>query len=175
MLSLSYYLVAHGWSKAVVSDETSSVTLTASYQSDALRELTDAAIALLRGDEHALCVWLEEPGEYRWHFNRFENNVQITIVWFDDWAEYRDDHDHGKVIFLTRCHRRHLARQILGQLRRVLGDVGDDGYKERWGAHNFPMDSYRSLEGLVSAASSTSTGSGGSMRRPRERIIPGGP
>lgn len=153
MLSISYHLVAHGWSRTRVSDGEQCASLTASYISDALGDFTSAVIALLRGNERATCTWLEEPGEYHWYFYRCSEDVQIVIVWFDDWSTYRDPHDHGRVVFLTRCSLQHLARQVLGQLQRIVREVGIERYRERWGTHDFPLCGYRVLKEFVGGRS----------------------
>lgn len=128
-----------------ISDGERQATLRASYHSDALRHLARAVLSLQRGDSYATCTWLDEPGEYRWYFHRYMGQVQLTVVWFDDWEEYRPTHDHGRVLFVTRCPLHTLVGQVWRQLHALRQTLGETGYRDRWVKHAFPRTEYARL------------------------------
>jgi hypothetical protein len=150
MLTFSYTLCGHGWSEATIAHDGTSFSVRVSYLSDALRDLTDAVIALIRGATHASCAWQgdDDRHEYRWLFERHSDEIDITIVEFDDLFSRKAD-DQGMVVFAARCPRPRLATQVLNQLWRLLNDLGIEGYKELWGHHDFPLAEYKALEGLI--------------------------
>jgi hypothetical protein len=150
MLSFTYTLGRHGWSEARIANEGVSFSVRVSYLSDALRDLTAAVIALLRGASHASCAWQGEEArrEYRWLFDRHNGEVHIAIVEFDTLFSRKAD-DQGAVVFATECPRRRLAGQVLNALWNLHTALGPAAYKERWGLHEFPLAEYKTLEELI--------------------------
>jgi hypothetical protein len=99
MFTFTYILGGSGWSEATITDDGEALTLHVSYLSDALRDLTDAMIALMRGTTHASCSWQSEhvQHEYRWIFDQDNGDVHVKILEFDSLfsrkADYlRNDH-----------------------------------------------------------------------------------
>jgi hypothetical protein len=76
----SYSLTGARWAKAVVSDGEHRATVTASYLTDALRDLLDAVAVVAKGDSESRCLWTEEPGEFRWIFRRAHGDVEIEVI-----------------------------------------------------------------------------------------------
>jgi hypothetical protein len=152
VFTFTYILSGSGWSEATITDDGEALTLHVSYLSNALRDLTDAMIALMRGATHASCAWQGEDvqHEYRWIFDQDDGDVHVKIVEFDRLFSRKGDYQ-GTTIFSTRCPRRRLVGQVLNQLWRILTDLGFHGYKERWHMHDFPLDEYRLLEDLMRA------------------------
>ena len=69
-VKVSYRLTGTGWAEARVADGSASVTITAPNLEDALGVLLEAVGTLLEGADEARWLWEEEPGEYRWVFER---------------------------------------------------------------------------------------------------------
>lgn len=96
-----YRLVHMGWAEARISDGTQSTTPTASYLRDALGDLLEAVGVLLEGAKTARCSWEEEPGEYRWVYNRRGADIELCIIFFRDLWSFEPD-EKGTVVFETR-------------------------------------------------------------------------
>jgi hypothetical protein len=146
-LIFTYRIVGRGWSEASLSDGLTGITVTASYLSDALAEMTDAVLTLLRGASHASCRFAEEPGEYRWIFERQHDNLMVVIRRFDDTFASEPD-EAGQLIFSVEGKLKRLAVQLSNQLGELLERHGADGYRDLWG-YDFPMLGYEKLASLI--------------------------
>ena len=108
----------HGWWKAVLGDGVHEATVTASHvPSEPLLPLLWAVRLLLLGANEAKCSWWEEPGEYRWLFSRHNEQVQIHIVWFDDFSGRSDE--QGKTILKMECNLLKFAKRLFHQLGQL--------------------------------------------------------
>ena len=136
---LEYNLTGRGWSECIVEINDKNARLTASYLSDALADLLNAVISVVRGNDEATALFMEEPGEYRWQFKRIsKERLSVRILWFDETLNNRLGLE-GKVILETECRLRTFAGATLSASQRVLEIYGLEGYRERWGNHNFPI------------------------------------
>jgi hypothetical protein len=152
VLEFSYRLTGFGWSEARIADATGEATVTASYLSDALRDLVDAVCVITEGKLESRCSWDEEPGEYRWIFNRDSNAARLKILVFDElWSDKPDT--EGRLIYTTEQPILRLARLVLSECQRLLNDLGEDGYHREWGAHPWPTTSIDRLRLAIEAAS----------------------
>src|SRR4051794_38082323 len=97
VVDFAYRLTGTGWAQARVSDASSSVTITASYLTDALGVLLEAVSHLLEGADRARCSWEVEPGEYRWIFEAADSLVRLRVLAFGDMYPQEPD-DKGEVI-----------------------------------------------------------------------------
>ena len=150
MLTFSYHLDTAGWADATITDGARRVDLTASFLSDALGDLARAVVALLRGANHVEVTWLSEPGVAEWRVDRDGENVDITIILFDDWVAYRAGRARRvDQPFVAQCPLVRLAKEVLDELWQLLQSVGIDGYKQRWKKHDFPITEYEQLKGLL--------------------------
>lgn len=150
LFMFSYDLATAGWSTATISDGVHTLTLTASYLSDALGDLTQAVIALLQGAEGATLAWQAEPGVIEWRFERQGDDVVVCLTRFADNTCYRRSHARpGEPDFSVRCSLTRLGNEVLDELWRIHDTVGVDGYKERWKGHSFPLQEYRQLHALL--------------------------
>ena len=137
-MEFKYRLTGTGWAEARVADGASSATITASYLEDALGELLETIAYLLEGAEKARCSWQEEPGEYRWIFERADAEVRLRVLEFSD--NYSPDpDDRGTVVFETRAPLRGVAEAVAQGAQRVLDAYGEDEYLRRWVDHQFPV------------------------------------
>jgi hypothetical protein len=148
MIEIRYRLVGTGWAECRVADVDKSVTVTASYLSDALASLADSVLAMLNGAKEARASFDEEPGEYRWVFNRrgdaSDSPISLCILEFQDlWSNKPDE--EGQLIFETLCPITELAAAVVKCLDEVKQTYGEAGYKEKWVEHDFPARTYAQL------------------------------
>jgi hypothetical protein len=131
----------HGWWQAVLSDGTKQVTLTASSVTGApLLRLLWAVRLLLLGASESKCIWLVEPGQYRWLFSRTEEQIQIHIVWFNDVRDWSDE--KGKTLLRMECDLLAFAKRLSHQL---------DQLKYQEGNPAVPLQEYQKLKEAITA------------------------
>jgi hypothetical protein len=80
VFEFSYRVVSSGWSETRVVDDKNHAVLVASYLSDALGDLIEAVAVIAEGATAARCSYEDEPGEYRWIFERTRDQVDDTIL-----------------------------------------------------------------------------------------------
>ena len=146
MLTIRYRLTGTGWSECDLASEEMSVTISASYMSDALGDLSRAVLELVQGEGESRCSFEEEPGEYRWIFTRTdgEAGVDLHILWFNDAFEKQPD-ERGKEVFAAATTMPELVRALVAALDEVRDSHGVEGYRERWVEHDFPEDEHAAL------------------------------
>src|SRR5262245_32400870 len=88
-VSMDYRLTGSGWSACTLEMYGQKCVTTASYLSDALRELVEGANHMLSGGHEARFRFDEEPGEYRWILRSVQDGgVSVRILEFPElWAE----------------------------------------------------------------------------------------
>lgn len=147
-VALEYELTGSGWAKCTLRID-AAMAETASYLGDARGDLVSAVTAALRGHPKAVASFCEEPGEYRWILEACPpGQVRIRILEFTELWGDRPDAD-GRVILDAECPLRELAQATLACLRKLEQRYGMAGYRERWGAHNFPEEQAAELEKLL--------------------------
>jgi hypothetical protein len=109
------------WSGAIVSDGGQSVQVFTMLLGPALTDLTEAVIRLLRGIEHTTAFWEDDPGQYRWVFDRDGERVRVQILHFAR-AFTRVDNEHGTRVFDAVCRLAVLAGQVVSELERLQAD-----------------------------------------------------
>jgi hypothetical protein len=138
-VSIRYNLTGRGWSECIIEINDRLIIVTASYLSDALADLLDAMTSIVRGENEATAKFEEEPGEYRWLFTRLaRDKLYFCLLWFSDTFSTKLNRE-GEIIFETECRLRSFAGAILSASQRVLEVNGLEGYKEKWGNHDFPI------------------------------------
>ena len=143
-MRFEYELTGAGWSRARIQDDVAGAEITASYLSDALRDLLDAVAEIAAGADAARCAWDEEPGEFRFIFERNGHEMRMSILWFDElWGGQPDE--AGTPVFETRQTIDVLARAVHGAAAQVLEDWGQEGYLEKWIEAPFPTDALARL------------------------------
>jgi len=141
-------VLEHGWAEGSLFDEDTNVIMRASYVFDGLGDLVRAVKGLyLSPDWERTCSWLEEPGEVRWIFLRAGDSVNVKIVAFPNWSPELAN-DRGDVVFETTASLRRVAAQVCGQMKCVLNEFVEDGYRERW-RHAFPTEALLELGRLI--------------------------
>jgi hypothetical protein len=151
-VKLRYELTGSGWAECSLEIDGVEATVTASYLSDALDELCRAIVSVLAGDPEATASFGEEPGEYRWRFERVGGDrVRVRILEFPElWGQAPES--AGKVIFDAECRLRTLAGALLSELQRLEQTYGAAGYRERWIEHPFPAQRIVQLSELLRGA-----------------------
>jgi hypothetical protein len=148
MFKINYKLTGTGWSETTITDGTNEASLSASYLSDALGNLANAVIKILKGEKEARASFDEEPGEYRWVFTNDNNVVDIKIFSFKDlWTNKNDS--EGDLVFSSKITTKELGNAILECLKNILKEYSPEEYKKKWIDHEFPMAQYSELEKLV--------------------------
>jgi hypothetical protein len=146
-VSFWYRLLGAGTGRAWLSDGQQDAQFFTTYLSDPLGDLTRALITLLQGAAKARCAWADEPGEWRWLFERHGDELDIRILRFEDTFSNALD-EQGAPHYSTRCKLLRLAVQVREQMRQILEEVGLDGYLEEWG-YDFPLAEYERLNSLI--------------------------
>ncbi|MGD1921495.1 MAG: hypothetical protein ACFCAD_22960 [Pleurocapsa sp.] len=137
---IQYNLTGRGWAECILEIDDQKITVTASYLSDALADLLDAVVSIVRGANEARAKFQEEPGEYRWIFTRLPpDKLRICILWFSNTFISTKLDIEGEKAFETECRIRTFAEAILSASQRVLEVNGIEGYQEKWVNYKFPI------------------------------------
>ncbi len=148
-MTLSYILDDAGWASATISHDGQRREMVASYLSDPVAEMADAAICLLQGADSVRFSFLDEPGEHRCYVTRVEgSDVQIRVLWLDDCMPALPD-ERGTDVFACRCSLARFCGEVLSCLQHLLAEHGIEGYKQRWIDSDFPSERFERLRALI--------------------------
>ena len=150
-MEFSYRLTGTGWAEARIADESAWATITASYLEDALGDLLEAVGVLLEGATAARCSWEEEPGEFRWLFDRDESLVRLRILGFRDLYSQEPD-ESGDLVFQTEQPLGTLAQSIADGAQAVLDEYGEEEYLNKWVDHPFPTEHLAMIRARIAHA-----------------------
>jgi hypothetical protein len=154
-VEFEFRLVGTGWAEGRIAIGHEFATPTASYLSDALGDLIRAVRALCAGAHEERASWDEEPGEYRWIFERGGSTVRLRLLALPEWRAIVDAPDaDGEVLLDAECQVSDLGSAIASGARRLLNEVGADGYREKWVEDPFPLDELTALEQSLNSTSS---------------------
>jgi hypothetical protein len=147
--SFVYRLTGTGWSECELTIDGAQIQLTASYTSDALRELLIATNLILGGNHEARATFDEEPGEYRWRLSRItENRLRIRIIWFEEVGALKPDVE-GKLLFEANCGMKPFGQAVLDGCRQLVSELGTSSYARKWARHPFPESDVNELVALL--------------------------
>ena len=148
-MTISYTLHNAGWATAEFSDAGQNRDMVASYLSDPLAEMAQAAICLLQDANSVKFSFDDEPGEHRCIVTKLPDaKVQIRVLWFEElWSGLPDE--RGKEVFSCCCSIAQFCGEVLSCLQSLLNEHGLEGYKQRWSNNDFPSDKFESLKKLV--------------------------
>ncbi|MDQ2853044.1 MAG: hypothetical protein M3Y49_20355 [Actinomycetota bacterium] len=150
-MRFEYRLTGAGWAQGVVSDGSASVTLTASYLSDALGDLLDAVTELLSGATEVRCSWWQEPGESRWIFRESRGASSLQVLQFEEtWPDLLPDFK-GDVVFEASCTALQMVTAIVDASQAVLDEHGVDAYLRNWVMHAFPFEQLATAREVTSS------------------------
>ena len=144
-VALEFRLTGDGWSESTFRVGDDGVELVAGYLSDALGDLVRAALLIARGPTLADVIWDSEPYQYRWHFERDGDAVDVRVAGDDQWV----DGDAGTTLLHRTCSVGALCASIADGASVVLSQHGADGYLDLWGLHPFPVEALEALRAEV--------------------------
>lgn len=160
------------------------MALTASWLSDALRLLLEAVDEFIEGSPTSEASWEEEPGHYRWLFDRPDGTGRLRVLGergtrqLDKTLEslngagleiVREGREPEAVLFECRASDDRLAAAIAAGAKETLLREGEVRYFEKWGAGTFPLDVLNTIErkiGLPVTEPPTSVAAEPDPRRP---------
>lgn len=147
---LQYNLTGPGWADCLVEINGQRAKVTASYLSDALHDLCCATAAILKGGTSSEAVFEEEPGAYRWLFDRVSaTSLRVRIL--DDVIAARNR--GGTAILDAECHPAELGDALASELARLLAELGEEGYLAQWVEYPFPRAAFEELKVLLGRGS----------------------
>ena len=149
MIKFTYDLVGTGWSKCVLEIKNKKIITTASYLDDALGNLSDAIYQALCGKKYSKAIFTEEPGEYRWVFEKINNEItNLKIIEYDDlWLNLPDK--DGTIIFETEISIIEFSKAFINGVTNLFNKYGMEGYKKTWIEHNFPQRTIEKIKSLL--------------------------
>lgn len=147
MISINYILNNAGWATVEISNGTEEIKLCASYLHDSLKNLAETAIGLKTKNEEAV-IFMDEPGEYWLILKKKENNLlEYELRWYKDWASWNLIHEEKyEVILRGETTVPKYINEVRKNLMQILEEFGTEGYKQRWGEHEFPLNEYEKLK-----------------------------
>ena len=151
MVSIKFDLVGTGWAEAIITYQNETYKIDASYLSDALKDLINAVNMILQGGNGVVFRWLEEPGIYNWHLTRSGDSVNIKIHFYEEVIDENlvEHFINPKLILEADCDLKEFASQVKQGMERILENIGESGYNEKWSEHPFPMEEYKELVRLL--------------------------
>lgn len=147
--NLTYELQGSGWAVATFGDG-STVTLSASYLHDTLKDLATSAIDV-RAGRSSTVLFMDEPGEMRLELEPYGDEIHYALKSFADWASWglQSDDDY-RLIVQGAMAAAHYRAEVVKILSKIYRDIGTERYKEMWIEHEFPA---REFEALTVASS----------------------
>ncbi|MFI5800152.1 hypothetical protein [Streptomyces sp. NPDC051677] len=151
---IDWELTGHGWASCRLSAaDGQEAGLVCGYLTDALADLV-AATGGLYGPAREIRFFFDvEPTELRWVLRRGgseeADDVEVTVYRFPDVAVSLDLPDSaGTVVWRSTQPRPVFAHAVLEAAEAVLARHGEDGYRERWGQHDYPVALVQDLRRL---------------------------
>ena len=138
-MNFEYKLTGAGWALATLEMGTQKIEMTVSYLHDSLANLTEVLLILMQAPSSGSVVFMEEPGEHEMILTRTNDQLEIEIKWFDDWASWdMYPKDQFKSVLKTKENFWEAYTIFKKAIESVLNEHGLDGYKDKWGEHDFP-------------------------------------
>jgi hypothetical protein len=149
-LSLRYALTTPGRAVVALEADDLRVAMQATDETDALGDLTRAAVTLLEGVDRASLVLEDAPGVHEWTFERQGDLVQLRI---HSWADRRSGSadmvmSQERSVALA-CPLTVLARELVLVLDVLWVGHGPDGWARLSPKHPFPAAERRRLRQLL--------------------------
>ncbi len=147
---LAYEVGNAGWALLRFDDGNQELVFAVSYLHDSLADLAHAALHLHKGGHSVNAVFMDEPGEVHLFAEGQGDRLHYELRRYSDWASWgtvaMDDHE---VVAQGDIQRHDLIFNIHQVLDGIYKNIGVKGYLERWGEHDFPLEAYRRLAGLI--------------------------
>jgi hypothetical protein len=145
-VDFTYALDGPGWATATLALSDQSVSMTVSYLHDSLREVAASIVRLRAGESEAKVIFMDEPGEHHLILKRVGVNVNLEVIWFDDWASWKITPDTEPRSMLTATVPLvEFHHAVTNALAGLLDAFGLEGYKKKWIEHEFPLEEFETL------------------------------
>jgi hypothetical protein len=146
-MRLNYGLHNAGWATVTLECADQRVEMAASYLHDSLRDLASAAQALSAGASEVRVLFMDEPGEHELVLRRGTGDtVAVEVWWHDDWKSWKMSSSPGTRRLFGSSTVAQVRDQVVSELKRLLRENGETGYREKWVEHGFPAEELRQLE-----------------------------
>jgi hypothetical protein len=156
-MRFDYSLEGAGWATATLACGDETISMTASYLHDPLRDMASAALALCRGAGEATVVFMDEPGEHQLVLRRLEDDVvQVEVFWHDDWTSWGMKRSEPSLVVCGQTRLAQVRGSVHSVLQRIEREEGHDGYKAKW-HHEFPTEESAELGQLTSSGGGKAT------------------
>ena len=146
-LRISCEYIEHGWAELEFSNDIDSLLVVVSYVFDGLYGLLKAAYDLnIQVNETEISLF-DEPCEYRVYLKKENNNLNLSIYYFEQISYIGDSKskEDGILKFTAFTNLKRFTNQIIDLFYNFLNEYGEEKYKEKW-HQPFPMDLYEKLK-----------------------------
>lgn len=145
-MTLSYILHEAGWATAAIEHDGRQREMRVSYLGDALLMMLERTILLLEGADSIRFGFADEPGGHEFVVTRGStDSVHVQVFSYQ-----RDGDDEiGNEVFACSSTTAEFCQQVFECCKRVLDEHGEEGYKERWYAHEFPTETFEHLSRML--------------------------
>ncbi|MFB7276294.1 hypothetical protein ACFCZV_04215 [Streptomyces hydrogenans] len=149
-LQFLWELGGAGWASCRIADGAGEYRGHVGYGTDALADLLYAVTGLYGGASEQRVSFDLEPMELRWLFRRRESDVSIDVYEFPDGATSwgSPDETGGTLAWSSSQPRGALGHAVREAAETVLREHGEDGYREKWMLHPFPVAALQDLRRL---------------------------
>ena len=142
MYGFDIKLTGRGWVEAIIYGDQKNIIIEASYLSDAIKDMIDCVVLLLLGQQTTSCRWEDEPGEFRWIFQRTGSDVNISVLRFKE--EFSDEENEaGNNIFYVDFDLLFFCRKLRSTMEDLYIEYGEEGYYKEWGYEYPKMSIYK--------------------------------
>ncbi|MBK9440770.1 MAG: hypothetical protein IPN53_05385 [Comamonadaceae bacterium] len=161
-LKIDYELTGTGWARCTVRPARRNFSFSVSYDSDALKCLVVAAIAML-GDTDRIAFYFAGRSSW-WYWNIDQNSpTELTINISEITPEVQlhksetDEvtlsmEDSVKLVVEFKCKALSFAQVVHVAAANVKATHGLKGYKELWASHDFPSHELQLLAKSIAAS-----------------------
>jgi hypothetical protein len=147
-MNLSYVLHEAGWATATIEHEGRHRVMRVSWMNDAVLRMINAAIGMKNGAQEVRFGFTDEPGEHECVVTQTEpGRIRVRLFWYEVWMP--PGRDTGAEVFACETSRKEFCQTIFDCGKQLLDEHGEDGYKARWVAHEFPTEAFETLSRLL--------------------------
>ncbi|MFB7598747.1 hypothetical protein [Streptomyces sp. NPDC056160] len=148
-LQFGWELSGAGWATYRIADDSAERRDKVSYCTDALADLLFGLTGLYGSAPLQRFSFDLEPAEVRWVLRGRHEDVDVAIYEFPDMSASLGVPDRdGTLVWSSTQPRTVLGHAVLQAAQSVLRLHGEDGYREKWMEHPFPVAALQDLRRL---------------------------
>lgn len=119
-----------GWLDMSLQKEDQETVINASFLSDAVSDFVMAVVLMCEGSSERTLIWMNEPGETKWIFNRTEQEVFVKVIYslYNERTMVKDD----EVLFQANVSLIRLGREVLRAMNRLKLEYPGSNYQSVW-------------------------------------------